>query len=146
MERLSLSSRVYLSAFRALLDSHRFSAAVRITQLLRVDLDGDGRMEVLAALTNAASDRTYSSPGEYSVIAVRWVDSAKRVHTQALDVEKHPREGGLTRMRFGPPVDLNGDGKLEVIVRGSYVMGKYTHVLEWRGEKFVRVLECSCGG
>ena len=144
-EMLPLNSRVYVSAFRALLDARGVRSAVHIEQLLRVDLDGDGKQEVVASLYSVREPGPSSHAGDYSAIVLRRIDSKGLLTTQLVDFEKHPREGGLTHMTIGPLIDLNGDGKAEVVIRGQYNKGRYSHVYEIKSGKLVRVLECSCG-
>jgi hypothetical protein len=145
VESLAATSRVYISAFRSLLNERKVASAVHIEQLLRVDLDGDGRQETLAALYSVKEPGPASHPGDYSAIVMRRVDEHGQLHTQVVDFEKYPREGGVTHMTLGPVIDLNGDGKAEVIVRGQYTKGRYSHVYELQKGKLVRVLECTCG-
>jgi len=145
VEAIPLNSRTYISAFRALLDAHGVRSAVHIGQLLRVDLDGDGKQEVLASLYSVSDDSSTSHPGDYSAIVMRHLDAKDRLTTQVIAFEKHPRRGRVTHMTIGPLVDLNGDGKAEVVIRGEYAKGKFSHVYEMKNGKLVRVLECTCG-
>jgi len=145
VESLRLNSRVYVSEFRSLLDARGVRSAVRIEQLLRVDLDGDGKQEVLASLYSVREAGPASHAGDYSAIVMRRVNAGGQLTTQVVDFEKHPREGGVTHMTLGPLVDLNGDGRAEVVIRGQYTKGKYSHVYELKNGKLVRVLECTCG-
>ncbi|HEY3739589.1 MAG TPA: hypothetical protein VGL53_07085 [Bryobacteraceae bacterium] len=144
-ESLPVTSRSYISAFRALLNAQGVRSAVRIEQLLRVDLDGDGKMETLASLYSVREPGPESSPGDYSAIVMRRVDEHDHLTTQIVDFEKHPREGGVTHMTIGPILDLNGDGRAEVVIRGQYTKGRYSHVYQLVKGKLVRVLECTCG-
>lgn len=145
-ESIPKNSRSYLSLFRKTLDEKGVKSPVKVDQLLRIDLDGDGKMEVLASLYSVQKEGVVSSTGDYSLLLMRRVDAKEQVSTQIIGFEKDPREGGMTHRTFGPFIDLNGDGKAEVIVRGEYAQGQYTHVYELQNGKLVRVLECNCGG
>jgi hypothetical protein len=142
-------ARVYQIAFRTVLDQQGIRSPVKIDQLWQADLDGDGKPEVLASLYHASKPgEAVNQPGDYSLIAVRFSDAQKRVKTYVPIVERYTRGGDdVTRLRLGPLVDIDGDGKPELIVRGEYLKGKFTHVYRYKGNgKFERVLECSCGG
>jgi hypothetical protein len=144
-ESVPLNSRFYVSAFRSLLDRRGVRSPVRIEQLLRVDLDGDGRQEVLASLYGVKEEGPVSHTGDYAAIVLRRVDEHNRVSTQVVDFESHPRKDGVTHMTIGPLVSLKGDGEVQVLIRGRFTKGMYSHLYELRKGKLVRVLECTCG-
>jgi hypothetical protein len=143
----SNNSPVYREAVASLLRRNGISRPqVNLVRVLRVDLDGDGREEVLinasrvkkwAFMDSIAND---SNPGDYSVVLLRKVINGK-VETIVLDGEYHPKKRNPER--DGPPneykltavLDLNGDGRMEVIVYGGYYEGDWKTVYDIRGRK-----------
>ena len=70
----SVSQRVYVDAVAAFLKGKRIpTPEVRITQVMRVDLEGDGTDEVLVSATNAEPHRIFFEPrrGDYSLVILR---------------------------------------------------------------------------
>src|SRR6478672_10295798 len=77
------TQQVYLDAVREFLESRRMSdPKVKITRILRVDLDGDGEEEVLINATNYFTDDgdvplDTAAPGSYSIVLLRRVVTGK---------------------------------------------------------------------
>ena len=128
---------------------------VRIVKVWRVDLDGDGTEEVLINATRAkrydsGSISAESNPGDYSLELLRKVIKGK-VQTIMLDGEYHPK--GRNPETDGPPneynltavLDLNGDGRMEVIVEGGYYEGDWKNVYVINGDNAKSVIGCGCG-
>lgn len=126
---------------------------VKISQHLRMDLDGDGNEEVLLSATNYKTSQglgdipTSAGAGNYSFVALRRVIDGKVV-TQILDGEFYE-----TAKEFNAPnqhaisavLDLDGDGKMEVILSSEYYEGGATTVWKLDGKEAVKVLEVACG-
>lgn len=128
---------------------------VNIVRVLRVDLDGDGTEEVLINATRAkrwdsGSIASDSDPGDYSVVLLRKLVRG-RVQTIVLTGEYHPRSRNPET--DGPPneyaitnvLDLNGDGRMEVIVRGRYYEGDWKTVYDIKGSRAKNIFGCGCG-
>ncbi len=153
-QTLSNTSPIYRQIVGDILKKNKLKPNAKITQILRVDLEGDGKAEVLISATNhkgyASSRGSISSrslKNEYSMLLLRKVVGGKVV-TQMLDEEYFVKD-----MDFNAPDiftiagvwDLNGDGKLEIVTRGRYYEGDWTTIYEMRGNKAVKVLEEGCG-
>lgn len=118
-------------------------------QLLRVDLNGDGTEEVLMAARSrpdfGATPETRA--GDYTLTALRFVDGGK-VKTVPLDVEVATKN-----VAFGAPndsdilacVDVDGDGKMEIIVSTGYYEGWGFEVWQFDGHAVKRVLQAGWG-
>ena len=126
---------------------------VKITQHLRADLDGDGEEEVVLAATHyPKSEDGLSAPmsasaGNYSFVALRRVVAGKVV-TQILDGEFYPKstESSAPNVHsIGGLLDLDGDGKMEIILHSAYYEGGATTVWRLGGKQATKVLEIECG-
>jgi len=95
---------------------------VKIENILRVDLDGDGEDEVLISATNYFDKENRvpmrSPAGSYSMMLLRRVVAGK-VETQLVEGEFHPKAYLRTEDSFDAPnaykviatLDLDGDGE-----------------------------------
>ena len=106
---------------------------VRIKEAFRIDLEGDGVEEVVLSATNYKNGlSSKAEPGDYSFVIVR-----KAVGPVITD---HLLQGEfiLKRVDFGAPsehhisaiADLNGDGKMEIVLNGVYYEGDFAGAWE----------------
>jgi hypothetical protein len=125
---------------------------VRITRILRVDLEGDGEHEVLINATNYFNQRDevpMQAPkrGSYSIVMLRRVASGK-VQTQLVAGELYSKADASNApniYEIATVLDLNGDGKLEVIVHSFYYEGGETTIYRCDPDKIDAVLSVECG-
>ena len=134
---------------------------VRITRILRVDLDGDGEEEVLINATNyfseAKSDHSAAPfpeapiqaprPGDYSIVILRRVVDGN-VQTKLVAGEvywKSDESVAPNVYNLAAVLDLNGDGKLEVIIHSFYYEGGQTTIYQYDRDKIEAVLSVECG-
>ena len=121
---------------------------VKIKEAFRIDLEGDGVEEVILSATYYKGGLTPGAvPGDYSFVIVR--KAVGRVVTNhMLEGEFH-----LKRIQFGAPnehhitsiADLNGDGKMEVVLHGFYYEGDFASAFEMKNGKPVRIKEFDIG-
>ena len=125
---------------------------VKITRLMRVDLEGDGQDEViLSATRHGFGDLSQITPnaaaGDYSILLVRKIVAGK-LQTFALEAEVYPKgkEFNAPNIKtYRDVLDLNGDGRLEIVFSSDYYEGSYTGVYDWQRTKFVEVIGTGCG-
>jgi hypothetical protein len=145
----STSQEVYRQAAAAILQAHGIAQPhVQLTQVLRVDLEGDGEPEVLVTATYHPDGVTaHAQAGEYSLVFLRKV-IAGQVQTVILADEYFTQTA-----EFAAPLtfsvtgvlDLNGDGLLEVILYSEYYEGESTEVYAIEGLHVEDVLDCGFG-
>ena len=154
---------VYVDAVRDFLKSHRIAdPKVRITRILRVDLGGYGEEEVLISATNySTDDKSNYLPaapfpeaplhvpqrGSYSIVILRRVVDGN-VQTKIVAGEVYPKLNESVApnvYNIAAVLDLNGDGKLEVIVHSFYYEGGETMIYRCEPDKIEPVLSVACG-
>jgi hypothetical protein len=154
---MDTTQQVYVDAARDFLKTKGIDQPkVKIDSILRVDLDGDGEEEVLISATNYFSkdDRVpmRSPAGSYSMVLLRRVVAGK-VETQLVEGEFHPKAYVRTEDSFDAPnaykviatLDLDGDGKMEVLVGSNYYEGEAITIYRCDPKKAEALLSVSCG-
>jgi hypothetical protein len=150
---ISTNSRVYRDATAALLKAMGIARPdVNVTQVLRVDLEGDRVDEVLVSATYYASGFEGSpSPsaeaGDYSIVFMRKVMGGI-VETRVLAADVYSRAAEFVapaEYKIKGVLDLNGDGMMEVVVYGRYYEGHWSTVYQVKGTQVEEVLTCGCG-
>lgn len=144
------TQEVYVKAISDVLATKGIAKAkVKITQLLRVDLDGDGKEEVLITATHYTKieELMAAKAGDYSIITLRRLDGDK-VKTSIVNGEVYPKSdeaAAPNTHEVAAVLDLDGDGTLEVLVRTTYYEGGGMEVYKLRNGTLERVLEIECG-
>ena len=120
-----------------------------LRQVVRADLDGDGADEVLVRAERLA-DREFLRPveGEYSVLFLRRLVGGAVRDTVLFSDTAHVEAESRYMMAFdlGAVADLNGDGRMEVVVGYRYYEGAGTAVYEVAPDGgLVQVLYRGCG-
>lgn len=147
-KEISATDLTYLKIVGDILRGKKFvNPKIKIDKAYRIDLEGDGSEEVVLAATNYASDISpYPSPGDYSFLLLRKIVNGKAQNI-LLESEFYPRKSQRVSGRYAISAiaDLNGDGKMEIIMHGGYYEGSWAAVYEVSGAKTKDVLNCSCG-
>lgn len=126
---------------------------VNITEGYKIDLDGDGKDEVILVASyskNGVSELSgvshIAAAGDYAIVLVRKiVGNTVRNIFLVKDIRRSADNAGLTRgYHLSAIADLNGDGQMEVVLYSAYYEGSSSDVLEIRGRKVNAVLGCGC--
>lgn len=123
--------------------------SARLTQLLRVDLNGDGVEEVLLS---ARSRPEYGKTpeerkGDYSLLALRYV-VGNQVKNVVLDATVSPGAVAFSapsNFEFMAFVDVNDDGRMEIVGQSSYYEGWGIGVWQFDGRTVRRVVDAGWG-
>ena len=124
---------------------------VQITQAVQVDLDGDGEEEVLISATHykdGAEIPDESTPNTYSFVMLARFPQGK-AETKLVAGEFYPE----AKPDAAPPnkfemvalLDLNGDSKIDIVVRSAYYEGDETSVYEYGSSTLKKALSVECG-
>ncbi len=158
-----VTQSVYQDAVRDFLKTRGVAdPKVRITRILRVDLEGDGEEEVLISATNYFSNEKSADTsgalfpvapiqapkqGSYSIVILRRVVDGN-VQTKLVTGEIYARADESVApnvYNVAAVLDLNGDGKLEVIVHSFYYEGGQTTIYRCEPDKIEAALSVECG-
>ncbi len=126
----------------------------KIRQLIKVDLDGDGRDEVLinasnctdADLGSAISGDSRHPGGDYSGLLLRYVDKSGNAQTKELDwCAKTKADEVLTEYNFDGIADLDGGGKLEIVESYRYYEGDGVSLLRFANGELKELVSAGAG-
>ena len=131
-------------AVRKLLVSKRIrNPRVRIAGTLRVDLDGDGRDELLVSATFIRKFTDRWDQGEYSAVLLRRQDRWSLIQGEFSTEGK--KSACPVEYTVVGVADADGDGKMEVLVAFSYYEGEGVTLNAVDGPKIEERAICSCG-
>lgn len=145
----STEQQAYKDAAAAILHEKGIARPeVRLTQVIRVDLDGDGSEEVLVSATHYARGLSPGAKaGDYSLVFLRRVVKGKVV-TSLIEGDFFPggvEFGAPAEHRVGAVLDLNGDGVMEIVLFGRYYEGDWAAAYRVEGDKIIKIFTAGCG-
>lgn len=124
---------------------------VKITQILRADLDGDGEEEVVLSATKYEAEEdsapTSAQAGDYSFILLRQSRGGK-VETKLIEGEFYKNADNSNTPyvhRVSAILDLDGDGKMEFVLSSTYYEGGTTTVYRYTPSSIKKLVSVSCG-
>jgi hypothetical protein len=154
------TQKTYVDAVREFLRTKKIEQPkVKIDNIVHVDLDGDGEEEVLISATNYFrkddSVPMRSPAASYSMVLLRRLVAGK-VETQLIVGEFYPKaysKAAQEEGRFDAPnaykviatLDVDGDGKMEVVIHSHYYEGEAMTIYRCDPKKVESLLSVGCG-
>jgi hypothetical protein len=123
---------------------------VHISQIVCVDLDGDGQEEFVISAThykNGDKIPDESTANTYSFVMIERVIDGK-TKTELVDGEFYPEakaDSAPNRFEIAALLDLNDDGKIDLVLRSAYYEGDEISVYEYQPTAVKKVLSVGCG-
>jgi hypothetical protein len=122
---------------------------VKITQVIRIDLDGDGVEEVLITATTYGEKlyRHLQEKGSYSLVLLRKAINGKEENVVIAEdyLSSDPASGTPMRYWVGAVLDVDGDGVMEIVLHAMYYEGGGTSVYKIKGGRVTTVMEAGWG-
>lgn len=136
---------VYQRVVREWLDTHGLKkSGVQITQIMRIDLDGDGAEEVIICARQPGHEQTEVSVhvGYYSCILLRKMvkGAVRTIPIEEQRIIKNEEWNMPYYHTLASILDVNGDGNMEVITRSQYYEGNTLIIHEIKGTTVTAVL------
>ncbi|MFH0895017.1 MAG: hypothetical protein V2A54_11340 [Bacteroidota bacterium] len=149
---LSTATGTYTDATSAILKKEGISnPVVKVKKAFRVDMDGNGKNEVIVVSDNYPEILpSHAEAGHYAVIYLRNVKEDNTVENIFIEKEiyqknQDPEAQPPQRFELLGILDVDHDGKFEIIVCASYYEGNSYIVYKFDGKKFNAVLATGCG-
>lgn len=148
-KKMSLTDKTYLNIVGSILKAKGLPRAKpRIEQAVRIDLDGDGVEEVLISASSYADGiKPSAKAGDYSFVLLRKVVGGKVQNMMIAEeyIKKNIEFGAPSKFEVSAVLDLNGDGKMEIITYGNYYEGSWADIYEVKTNKPTKILGAGCG-
>ncbi len=124
-----------------------------LVQVIRTDLEGDGTDEIIVvAERNTSGQLNPATPGDYSIAFLRKVvlEEVQSAILGFYEVEAPPDDTWIVALdvfRIAAVADLNGDGRMEIVVNSQYYEGAGTTVYDYINDDLGpwEVLSVGCG-
>lgn len=121
---------------------------VVIKKILKVDLEGDGQDEVIIHASNRPDITGYDTKfGDYSFILLRKIVKGKveNIKLAGEFITKNTENDIPYNFDLSAIVDLDGDGKMEIVTNGDYFEGAWVEAFQIKDGKANKILETGCG-
>ncbi len=122
-------------------------APIKITQLIRTDLEGDGSNEILINAIN--TERGQDRKNEYSIVLiVREVNGKQVIEAiqNEITLEDSDLPAALWENTIAAIADVNADGKMEIMMFGQFYHGQGWDLVTDKNFSSERPVICGCGG
>ncbi len=145
---MNTDNEKYRHVLATFLESQKLKdVPLKIHQLIRTDLDGDGKHEIIINAINTA--RVLDRKGEYSIVlVVRDVNGHSVVETVQNEVtlEDSDLPVVLWENTIAAIADIDADGKMEIIMYGQFFHGQGWDMVRSKKISAERPVICGCGG
>ena len=123
---------------------------VHIGQIVGIDLEGDGQEEfVISATHYKGGDKIpdESTANTYSFVMIeRTVQGKPKAELVEGEFYPEPKpDSAPNKFEIAALADLNGDGKIDIVVRSAYYEGDEIGVFEYQRSGMKKVLSVGCG-
>ena len=124
---------------------------VRLTRVVRIDLDGDGTEELLIAATRLEGEGDFPAPsvaaGDYSLVVVRTtIEGVERTIDLVAEYYLKDQEfAAPNKHSLAAVADLNGDGRMEIVVDSKYYEGQAVFAYSLAEGRAKDILRVGCG-
>jgi|GEM_PF-1962569 len=153
VKELSVRNDIYLNIIKGILIEKNIESEPAIKRIIKFDMEGDGVDEVLLAAANTnLSKGIAGEKNEYSFVILRKIinNEVKTYYlAEAFYTEDPDMENGKFSLAYEYNIlgilDLNGDGILEIILRGNYYEGEWCEVFEFMDNSPYNVLSNGIG-
>lgn len=149
VEMLSTSLAAYIEATSNLLAGRVAGIpVVNLKQVIRTDLEGDGVDEVVVVASTMPDDPIDTAAGDYTIVYLRKILDGE-VETALLGIHVVDETGPFSwvQLAVAAIADLNGDGRMEIVLNGNVWEGAFLQAFEWVDNDLglLEVLSCGCG-
>lgn len=135
---------IYEATVRRFLTAHGIAVATaRVKRVLKMDLDGDGTDEVIVEAGDGGPDRQ-APKGAYSLVLLRALRGGRVVETPLAFTPDKPG-GTLLDFQTRGVADLDGDGRMEVLVSDLGVEENGATLWGYRAGRAAKLLENGTG-
>ena len=163
---IPLSNAVYQKVVADELKTRGIKAPVVMSQIFKTDIDGDGTAEVILVAQRPAINVNAENPNDgggwalkaydYALVMVRKVTNGgiKNFVLSERHLDKDFDNAAFSNGKGEPPLrfsvwlsgiaDLNGDGKMELLLESALAEGGGVDVYNWNGKGFGKIFEWGC--
>ncbi|MEX2551846.1 MAG: VCBS repeat-containing protein [Actinomycetota bacterium] len=151
VEVLNPQAKLYKDAAARLLKERGIDDAdADVVQVIRADLDDDGKSEVIVVAERIADSQSlFARVGDYSLVVLRRVVDERLTTTvveEYVPVARPDYTPFITSQRVAAVADLNGDGRMELAVAGRYYEGAGVNFYELKRDGSIpEVMRSGCG-
>lgn len=148
---IDLNDATYKKAVADVLRSKGLpNSTVTIKKAFRIDLEGDGQEEVLIeARSYPGNIQPSAKRGDYSFVLLRKIVGGKvqNIVVSGDFITKNIKFGAPSKYELSAVADLNGDGKMEVVIYAAYYEGSWVETYETKGNRLIRqkTFDVNCG-